>query len=82
MVAGSIPATSAIFNAHSNNNEGETMTGDQIAAKKSEELRAIETPPPEPRALIIVTLLIAGGMAWGLYRAFPALFDWVKGWVL
>lgn len=58
------------------------MTGDQIAAKKSEELRAIETPPPEPRALIILTVMIGGGMCWGAYKAFPELFNWVKGWVL
>lgn len=58
------------------------MTGEEIAKERADELRATETPPPDAKALIILSFVMAGGIVYGACRAFSWLLEAAKGWVL
>ncbi len=58
------------------------MTGEEIAKERADELKSIETPEPDARPLLILTVSMGCAFAYGLYGAFPGILETVKGWVL
>lgn len=58
------------------------MSAIQEAEERAKELKAIETPEPDARPLLILTITLGCAFAYGMYGAFPEILETVKGWVL